>query len=69
MKNSVAGKRKNFSAASKAKVALEAIRGEATIAKQVATHGVHQTVIHSGTRQALEGLAAIFLGKAEAKAA
>ena len=63
----MAGKRKNYSADFKAKVALEAIRGEATIAELVAKHGVHQTVIHSWKRQALEGMAAIFLGKAEAK--
>lgn len=53
----------------KAKVALEAIRGETTIAELVAKHGGHQTVIHSWKRQALEGMAAIFSGKAEAKAA
>lgn len=49
----MAGKRKNYSADFKAKVALEAIRGEATIAELVAKHGVHQTVIHSWKRQAL----------------
>ena len=65
----MAGKRKNYSADFKAKVALEAIRGEATIAELVAKHGVHQTVIHSWKRQALEGMTAIFSGKAEAKAA
>ena len=65
----MAGKRKNYSADFKAKVALEAIRGEATIAELVAKHGVHQTVIHSWKRQGLEGMAAIFSGKAEAKAA
>ncbi|MBW7057140.1 IS3 family transposase, partial [Paracoccus bogoriensis] len=65
----MAGKRENDSAAFKAKVALEAIRGEATIAELAAKHGVHQTVIHSRKRQALEGMAAIFSGKAEAKAA
>ena len=67
--NSVAVKRKNYSAEFKAKVALEAIRGEATIAELVAKHGVHQTVTHSWKRQALEVMAAIFSGKAEAKAA
>ncbi|PYF12622.1 transposase [Rhodobacter viridis] len=65
----MAGKRKNYSADFKAKVALEAIRGEATIAELVVKHGVHQTVIHSWKRQALEGMAAIFSGKAGAKAA
>ncbi len=65
----MAGKRKNYIADFKEKVAPEAIRGEATIAELVAKHGVHQTVIHSWKRQALEGMAAIFSGKAEAKAA
>lgn len=65
----MAGKRKNYSADFKAKVALEAIRGEATIAELVTKHGVHQTVVHSWKRQALEGMAAIFSGKAEANAA
>ena len=43
--NSVAGKRKNFGAGFKAKVALEAISGELTVAERVAKHGVHQTLI------------------------
>ncbi|PYF05817.1 hypothetical protein C8J30_11481, partial [Rhodobacter viridis] len=37
----MAGKRQNYSADFKAKVALEAIRGEATIAELVVKHGVH----------------------------
>ena len=40
------GKRKRYSAELKAKVALEAIRGDLTIAQLVAKHGVHQTVIN-----------------------
>jgi len=65
----VAGKRKNYGAEFKAKVALEAIRGELTVAELVAKHGVHQTLINSRKRQALEGMSGIFSGKAEAKAA
>ncbi|WP_406871236.1 IS3 family transposase [Thioclava sp. 'Guangxiensis'] len=65
----MAGKRKNYGAEFKAKVALEAIRGDATIAELVAKHGVHQTVINTWKRQALEGMSGIFSGKAEAKAA
>jgi len=41
----VAGKRKRYSAAFKAKVALEAIRGEATVAELLSKHGNHQTLI------------------------
>ena len=65
----MAGKRKNYSAEFKAKVALEAIRGDATVAELVAKHGVHQTVINTWKRQAIEGMAGVFSGKAEAKAA
>jgi len=68
-KNSVAGKRKNYGAEFKAKVALEAIRGELTVAGLVARHGAHQTLINSWKRQAREGMSGIFSGKAEAKAA
>lgn len=42
--NIVAGKRKNYGSEFKAKVALKAIRGEATVAELVAKHSVHQTV-------------------------
>jgi len=65
----VAGKRRQHSAAFKAKVALEAIRGEATVAELVSKHGVHQTLINTWKRQAIEGMAGVFSGKAEAAAA
>lgn len=64
----MAGKRKRYSAEFKAKVALEAIRGEATIAELVIKHGVHQTLINTWKRQAIEGMAGVFSGKAEAAA-
>lgn len=65
----MAGKRKNYSAEFKAKVALEAIRGDATITELTARHGVHQTVINTWKRQALDGMAGIFSSRAAAKAA
>lgn len=65
----MAGKRKNYGAEFKAKVALEAIRGELTVAELVAKHGVHQTLINTWKRRALEGMSGMFSGKAEAKAA
>ncbi len=65
----MAGKRKRYSAEFKAKVALEAIRGEATMAELVSKHGVHQTLINARKRQAIEGMAGVFAGKAEAAAA
>lgn len=60
------GKRKQYSAEFKAKVALEAIRGELTVAQLVTKHGVHQTLINAWKKQAVEGMAGVFSGKAEA---
>jgi transposase len=62
----MAGKRTRYAAAFKAKVALEALRGELTIAQLVTKHGVHQTLINARKRQAVEGMAAVSSGKAEA---
>ena len=60
------GKRKRYSAEFKAKVALEAIRGELTVSQLVAKHGVPQTLINAWKKQAVEGMAGVFSGKAEA---
>ncbi len=65
----MAGKRRRYSVDFKAKVALEAIRGEATMAELVSKHGVHQTLINTWKRQAIEGMAGVFACKAEAAAA
>jgi transposase len=65
----VTGKRRRYSAEFEAKVALEANRGEATIAELVKKRGVHQTLISTWRRQAIEGMAGVFSGKAEAAAA
>ena len=65
----MAGKRKRCSAAFKAKVALEAILGEATVAELVSRHGVHETLINTWKRQAIEGMVGVFSNKAEAAAA
>ncbi len=61
------GKRKRYAAEFKAKVALEALRGELTTAQLATKHGVHQTMISEWKRQAVEGLASVFSGKADAK--
>jgi len=61
------GKRKRYSAEFKARVALEALRGELTVSQLATKHGVHQTLIGDWKRQALEGLVTVFSGKAEAK--
>jgi transposase len=61
------GKRKRYAAEFKAKVALEALRGELTTAQLAAKHGVHQTMVSEWKRQAVDGLASVFSGKVEAK--
>ena len=49
--------RKRYSADFKAKVALEAIRGDLRLAELAAKHGVHHTMIASWKRQAIDGMA------------
>ena len=63
------GKRTRYSAEFKAKVALEALRGELAAAQLAAKHGIHQTMVGEWKRQAMEGLASVFSGKAEAQEA
>jgi transposase len=57
------GKRKRYGAEFKAKVALEAIRGELTAAQLATKHGVHQTMINDCKRMAIAGLTSISDGK------
>ena len=52
--------RKRYSVEFKAKVALEAIRGELTISQLGAKHGVHQTMVNAWKKQALENLSHSF---------
>ena len=59
------GKRTKYSGEFKAKVALEAIKGELTLAQLAAKHGVHQTLITSWKKQAIENMATAFSGKTE----
>ncbi len=56
-------KRRRFSADFKAKIALEALRGERTLAELAARHGIHPNQITKWKRQAVDGLAAVFDGK------
>jgi transposase len=58
--------RKRYSADFKARVVLEAIKGEQTLAGLGAKHGVHQTISVAWKRQAIDGMAATFGTKAEA---
>jgi transposase len=54
--------RKRYSAEFKAKVAMEAIRGDLTLAELAAKHGVHHTMIGAWKRQAMDGMASLFDG-------
>jgi transposase len=60
------GKRRRYGAEFKAKVALDALRGDLTVAELVAKHGVHQTLINTWKRQAVDGMSRVFSSKAEA---
>ncbi|MCI0754814.1 IS3 family transposase [Teichococcus vastitatis] len=61
------GKRTRYSAEFKAKVALEALRGELTTVQLAAKHGIHHTMVGEWKRQAVEGMAAVFSGQAAAQ--
>ena len=63
------GKRKGYSAEFKARVALEALRGELTASQLATKHGVHQTMIATWKKQAMEGMASVFSGQAVAQEA
>jgi transposase-like protein len=53
-------KRRNHDAAFKARVVLEAQKGERTVPELAAEYGVHPTMIHQWKRSLLEGAAGIF---------
>jgi len=57
--------RKRYSTEFKAKVALEAIRGELTISQLGAKYGVHQTMINSWKKQAIDNLPTAFEHKSD----
>ena len=52
--------RRRFTADFKARVALEALRGDKTIQEIAARHKVHPNQVSSWKRQALDGLGAVF---------
>ena len=53
-------KRRNFSDAFKAKVALEALRGDKTIQEIAAKYQVHPNQVSTWKRQAMDGMADLF---------
>jgi len=52
--------RRNHSAAFKAKVALEALKEDATVAEIAARHSLHPNLVTQWKRAAAEGLASVF---------
>ena len=56
------GKRTRYLAEFKARVALDAIRGEHTLAELAAKHGVHPNLISQWKRLAIEQMATLFGG-------
>jgi len=61
------GKRRRYGADFKAKVALEALRGELTAAQLATKHGIHPTMVSEWKRQATEGLTAVFSERSAAR--
>ena len=53
-------KRRNHDAGFKARVALEAVKGERTVSELASEHGVHPTMINQWKRALLEGAPDIF---------
>ena len=53
-------KRRNHDAGFKARVALEAVKGERTVSELAAEYGVHPTMIHQWKRALLEGASGVF---------
>ncbi len=62
------GTRRNFSAEFRAKVALEALVGDQTMAELASKHGVHPNMIGQWKRQAKEGLPGLFAKKTSGEA-
>ncbi len=60
-------RRRRFSAEFKAKVALEAIRGDQTINELASRYELHPNMITNWKRQAIDNLAAAFSGVADPK--
>ena len=61
-------KRRRFAPELKAKIALEALREESTLAELAAKYDVHPNMIANWKKQAKEGMADIFAGKTAQRA-
>lgn len=56
----MSNKRRQYNPEFKAKVALEAVRGEKTVAELASQYEVHATMINNWKRQLLEGASGLF---------
>jgi len=56
-------KQKSYSTEFKARVAIEAIKGELTVNQITSKYGVHSTQVNRWKQQALEAIKEIFMGK------
>jgi transposase len=65
----MSNKRKQYNPEFKAKVALEAIRGEKTVAELASQYEIHPTMINNWKRQLLEGASNLFENGNDAKKA
>ena len=61
----ISSKRRRFSGELKAKVALEAFRGDRTLQEIASQHQVHPNQVGAWKRQAMEGLVEVFSKDAE----
>jgi putative transposase len=57
-------RRRRFTAASKARVAIEALREQKTVAEIASAHECHPSQVAKWKKNALEGLPSVFSGKA-----
>ena len=55
-------KRRNFTDQFKAKVALEALRGDKTVQEIAAKHQLHPNQVSTWNRQVFDGMADVFSG-------
>ena len=62
-------KRKSYTAAFKAQVALASLRGDKTVNELAGQYGVHPTLIHDWKRQMLAGAEQVFSAGNKAEAA
>lgn len=61
------GTRRRFTAEFKARVALEALRGDKTVQEIAARHQVHPNQVSLWKKQAIDGLGAVFSNGADAE--